>query len=205
MLDALSPKENEKVRGVIIRCDGEIEANREENKSTERYYEVEVAKDHAIWKEPPTEASRFMGLPLLLYRLPIDSAWVKGFVNPAIYLNLMVDPKKAEMRGFAPKWWQLTLGNVLVVRKDGKNLSREQAWALTEYMQSAVTDAFAELEDNISEQRRRAVVLKTLNWAAFETWLEGFKKKMAATNGESWAGVSSPFETKQSFPGSRLR
>jgi len=101
------------------------------------------------------------------------------------------------MWGFAPPEWQSTVGNVLLVRQDGKNLSREQAWALAEYMQYPVMEAFTEMEEVIPEQQRRTIVLKTLNWGAFETWLEEFKKKMTTTYGELWAGVTSPFGTKE--------
>lgn len=94
MFGTLFPTEGRKVKGVIIRCNGDMKANGMENCESKRYYEVEVAKDHAIWSRPATETSRFMGLPLVAQKLPLDSAWAESLVNqPATFLNLTVNPK----------------------------------------------------------------------------------------------------------------
>jgi hypothetical protein len=100
--------------------------------------------------------------------------------------------------GFAPPEWQSSVGSVLLVRKDRKNLSREHARALAEYVRYPVIEAFTEIEDVIPEQQRRSIVLKTLNWGSFGAWLDVFKEKMMADE-ESWTGVTSPFGTKEQF------
>jgi len=57
----LSLNESGKVKGVIIRCDGDLKANGRENKRSERYYEAQVAKDYAIWKQSPDLSLAFHG------------------------------------------------------------------------------------------------------------------------------------------------
>ncbi|KAF4610345.1 hypothetical protein G7Y89_g15775 [Cudoniella acicularis] len=196
-------KEEKNVKGVIIKCKRDIDFDKKENKRWERYSEVSVAKDHAIWKEPSTEASRIMGLPLLVHQLPPNPALTGSDLDnpPATYLNLTVDPKKAEMWGFAPPEWQNQVGSVLVVRKDGKSLSREQAWALAEYMQFRVADALGDTNDPGDVRQRRATILKILNWKCFDAFLENFKVEMTDADGKDWSNVRSPFGTRENHRG----
>jgi hypothetical protein len=170
---------------------------------------VEVSKDHAIWKESPTDSSKIMGLPLLVYRLPESSAWDKNdhtrFDNqPATFLNLSLNPQMAGRWGFALPEWQTNVGSVLLVRKDGKDLSREQGWALAEYMQFQVSDSLEAAMESGDERQRRAAVLKMLNWKRFDTWLENFKVEMTTADRNSWSDVRSPFGTKEGSRGQPL-
>ena len=82
-----------------------------------------------------------------------------------------------------------------VVRKDGKDLSREQAWALAEYMQFQVSDYLALKSGDV--QQRRDALLRMLNWKRFDTWLEIFKLKMMDADRKSWSNVRSPFGTRE--------
>jgi hypothetical protein len=105
--EAKVEKENKrKVKGVIIRCEGDIGLHRNQTRKWERYSEIEVAKDHAVWKESPTEASKIPGLPILVHKLPHNPAWNRNDhtrfdIQPATFLNLTVDPSNEEMWGFA--------------------------------------------------------------------------------------------------------
>lgn len=186
------------VKGVMIRCEGDNALNLDETGRWDRYAEINVSRDHVIWKEPPSSPSKMMGLPLLLHKLPENPAWDKTdhtrFDNqPATFLNLTVDPKNEDMWGFAPPEWQSQVGSVLLVRQDGKDISREQVWALAEYMQFRVSDSFEDAMQSGEERQMRAAVLKMLNWKRFETWLENFKVEMTAADYKSWTDVKSPF------------
>lgn len=146
-----------------------------------------------------------MGLPLLVHQLSENEAWNKNdhtrFDNqPATFLNLTIDPND-DSWGFAPPRWQQRVGSVLLVRKDGKDLSREQGWALAEYMQFRVSDSFEAAMESGDAKMRRAANLKMLNWKKFDTWLEGFKDEMTAADGKSWSGVRSPFGTREDYLG----
>jgi hypothetical protein len=204
-----SEKKSKRVKGVMIRCEGDIGLQIGKSGKWERYSEVDVTMDHAVWKECPTEASKVMGLPILVHKLPPNPAWDKNnhtrFDNqPATFLNLTVDPKEETMWGFAPLEWQREVGSVLLVRKDAKDISREQAWALAEYMQFRVSDSFEAAMESGEEKQRRAAVLKMLNWKRFDTWLEHFKVEMTAADYKSWKDVRSPFGTKVGYNGQPL-
>lgn len=197
----VAEKKKKNVKGVMIRCEGDNALHVNETGRWDRYAEVDVPRDHPIWKESPTAASKMMGLPLLLHKLPENPAWGKNdhtrFDNqPATFLNLTVDPKNEDMWGFAPPEWQSEIGSVLLVRQDGKDISREQAWALAEYMQFRVSDAFEGAMESGEEQQRRAAVLKMLNWKRFETWLENFRVEMTGADYKPWTDVKSPFGAK---------
>lgn len=45
------------VKGVLVRCEGEIDLHRRVTGKQEKSVEVEVAKDHPIWKNSPTGTS----------------------------------------------------------------------------------------------------------------------------------------------------
>lgn len=83
-------------------------------------------------------------------------------------------------------------------------MDREQAWALAEFMQFRVSDAFEDAMESGEERQRRAAVLKMLNWKQFDDFLEKFKVEMSARDGKSWAGVRSSFGTKEGSDGQPL-
>ncbi|KAH7321625.1 hypothetical protein BKA65DRAFT_85390 [Rhexocercosporidium sp. MPI-PUGE-AT-0058] len=198
LTDEAENQKSRKVKGVLIRCEGDIGVNKKQTGRWERYSEVEVPKYHAIWDSQPTGASKIMGLPLLVHKQPPNPAWNPNdhtrFDNqPATFLNLTVDPKNSDLWGFAPPEWQSEVGSVILVRKDQKDLSREQAWTLAEFMQFEVSDSFEDAMESDEEGQRRAAVLKMLNWKKFDDFLEKFKVEMTSSNGRCWDSVKSPF------------
>jgi hypothetical protein len=74
-----------------------------------------------------------------------------------------------------PPEWQIEVGTVLLVRKDQKDTSREQAWALTEYLQFKVSDDFGAAMKSRDTKERRQLVIKMLNWSRFDQFLKNFK------------------------------
>ncbi|KAL2068295.1 hypothetical protein VTL71DRAFT_16393 [Oculimacula yallundae] len=196
-----------KVKGVLIRCTGDIEISHEQTGTLEKFAEVLIAKDHSIWDLPPTPASKIMGLPLLTQKQSHNPAWNPNshtrFDNQAAtFLNLTVDPKVDDgMWGFAPLEWQQEVGSVLLVRKDGKDLSRTQAWALAEFMQHEVSDAFEDAMEEGEEKERRAKVLELLNWKRFDEFLVKFVPDMMDVDGMGWQGCKSPFGTRENSQG----
>ena len=110
-----------------------------------------------------------MGLPIITHKLPPETAWANktNFHNrfdnqSATFLNLVVDAN-ATMWGFAPPIWQSMVGSVLVVRKDGKDISREHVWALAEYAQFTVSDRFEEAMESGSAAKRRQTAAKMVS------------------------------------------
>lgn len=94
---------------------------------------------------------------LLVHKQPHNPSWKQTdesrFDNrAATYLNLIVDPKN-DAWGSAPPEWQNQVGSILLVRKDGKDLSWEQARALAEFMQR-LPDSFKEVKESGDERQR---------------------------------------------------
>jgi len=87
----------------------------------------------------------------------------------------------------------MEVGSVLLVRKDQKDISREQAWALAEYMQFRVSDVFEAAMESGDTKKRREAVVEMLNWSRFDQFLKNFKVEMTAADHKSWKDVKSPF------------
>ena len=82
-----------------------------------------------------------------------------------------------------------------MVRQDGEDLSREQAWAIAEYIQFKLSDLLEEALYSGEVKQRRAIITKFVNWKRFDYFLEKFKVEMTGADGKSWANVRSPFGT----------
>ncbi|KAK7039541.1 MYND-type domain-containing protein [Favolaschia claudopus] len=103
------------VRGIIMRCEGDPGF----------FDEVDLGPDHPIHTQGivcPVSAQ--VGLPIVIYRHlkenPLDMRRDPELDNQrATYL--MIDPES----GFAPPEWQMCVGSVTVMRKDGKPLTRQ--------------------------------------------------------------------------------
>lgn len=124
-----------------------------------------------------------MGLPLLVQQLPADPAWknktkqhTRYDNQAATFMNLDISLTSPTWE-FAPPQWQSQVGSVLVVRKDKKDISREQVYALAEFFQFHVSDEFEEAMESGSVRERR-VIARLPNWRAFDAYLESFRREM---------------------------
>jgi hypothetical protein len=105
-------------------------------------------------------------------------------------MNLNADPNSPQWGRALPKW-QSEVGSVLVVRKDGKNLTAKQCWAMAESCALFLRSKFeASLEASDAQKSRKDIVEKWLTKDAFEKYL-GLKKLMVTTDDPAWAGVAS--------------
>lgn len=73
------------------------------------------------------------------------------------------------------------LTTTFVHRKDGEDFSCGQAWAIAEYMQFWVADAFEDAIESEKVKDRRAAVKRMLTWKIFHSFLATFKQEMTAT------------------------
>lgn len=166
--------------------------------------QVNVPRDHPVYEEQATSISRTMGLPLLMRQYPPDKAWadVAGSCSSsssspwlnsaATSLALSVDPDGSSF-GLADTRWTEKVGSVLVVREDGKDFTAEQAWALSEYCESVLGPKIDDcLEAGDVRRAGRELVGGWVTRAAFEGYLEEFKKKRGTAGGD-WASVVSPY------------
>ncbi len=112
------------VKGVKIACEGEMVV-----RGVKQFQSVEVPRQHPVFGEGSCHISTLIGLPILVRKCPPHSAWrgrdsiAKAFMNqPATYLHLNANKDSEEEWGWAPMSWQSSVGTVVVVRKDGKEL-----------------------------------------------------------------------------------
>ncbi|KAJ7640878.1 hypothetical protein DFH06DRAFT_1215498 [Mycena polygramma] len=106
------------VRGMIIACDAD-------RRSGLGFTEIDLDKTHPIHTQGivcPVSAK--VGLPIVIYRHlkenPLSMRRDPGLDNQKATF-LMIDP----VSGFAPPEWQMCVGSVTVMRKDGKPLTQE--------------------------------------------------------------------------------
>ncbi|KAL9099992.1 MAG: hypothetical protein Q9163_004573 [Psora crenata] len=118
------------IRGVKICCYGEIKLH-----SSEPYVSVDVPRAHAIRliesEAEVSSISKLLGMPLKLWKYPDIDAWndppgwsenMTSDSNPNAAFLMMETDLKNPGWGFAPRYWNTDLGNVLAVRLDDKDL-----------------------------------------------------------------------------------
>jgi MYND finger len=183
-----------KAQGVRINCLGDQKVF-----GVEQYVAVAVPPDHPVFQSTPTGISTHMGLPLLMRKYPPDRAW-KGdkdmpYENlPATFMNLNAD-MSSEQWGWAPLHWQNDVGSVIVVRKDGKDLTARQAEAFAYYCQFKLQPVFEDsLGGGYVDRTREAVVSQFLTRKKFEQFFDIFKREQARDcRDESWLAERSPY------------
>ncbi|KAF8451736.1 hypothetical protein BDZ91DRAFT_750227 [Kalaharituber pfeilii] len=111
-------------------------------------------------------------VPIRVYQLPVsdakmsDTSWDPSN-QPATFLHL--NPKD----GWAPLYWQNEVGNVILVRKDGKRLLQEHAEAICDYCQFYIGPLFEEwMEDYPSVPVGKRRVDSAMTKEGFLKWLE---------------------------------
>jgi hypothetical protein len=101
------------------------------------FTEVDVAKDHPIWKvTKPTQISKCIGSALLVFKYrPTSVSWERQKYDNllATFLHLEIEDPESPSFGWAPPEWQSHLGSVLIVRADQKPITLNQTEAICEY------------------------------------------------------------------------
>ncbi|KAF7325861.1 MYND-type domain-containing protein [Mycena kentingensis (nom. inval.)] len=107
------------VRGITIACEGDMRRN------GGLFKEIDIDAAHPIHSQGVVcPMSAKVGLPIVIYRHlrenPLTMTRTPNLDNQrATYL--MINP----VDGFAPPEWQMCVGTVTVMRRDGKPLTRE--------------------------------------------------------------------------------
>lgn len=179
------------VTGVKIACKGDLAVF-----GAKKFQTVQVPRQHPVFAAPSCHIPSLIGLPISVRRLPPHSAWRSGneistaFMNPqATYLHLNAD-KDSDEWGWAPMSSQNSVGTVLVVRRDGKDLSPLHMEALCEFCQFEVGEAF---EDQMEAEKDRDTVLPKLTPAKFAEFFEAYRSRKAESLLE-WRTVASPYD-----------
>ncbi|KAH0556756.1 hypothetical protein GP486_005453 [Trichoglossum hirsutum] len=182
-----------KVQGVRINCLGDQKVF-----GAKQYVAAAVPRDHPVFLSTPTGISTYMGPPLLMRKYPPHRAWKDDknmrpypYQNQAAtFMNLNADVNSQEW-GRAPLHWQNEVGSMMVVHKDGKDLTPHQVEALAYYCQFKLQPVF---EDSIGagsvQRTRKEVVSQFLTRNMFEEFFDIFKREQSD---KSWLAETSPY------------
>jgi hypothetical protein len=182
-------------KGVKILCPGEL-ALQKQNPTAHKdnkCVEVTIPANHPIYQQPPTSISSTMLLPLLMFKLPLDPAWStnpSASSNPsATNLNLNAHPASPDW-GTAPAQWRGNVGSVLICRRDGKDLTAFQVWALIDFVESYLKP---EMERAKIIHARKSVIAQCMSPSTFERHVKEFFAKEVVVE-EDWDKVISLYK-----------
>ena len=144
--EVLGVIEGVKVRGVKINCKGN-----QRTCDAEAYTAVDVPKGYPIFYEPIAPISKLVGMPIHTRKCPANRLWRELWRDnhsddsdenePATKLH-SVTHCSSDWWGCAPMQWQNTVGTVLVVRRDGQDVTTQQVEALSHFCQFKMSPLF---------------------------------------------------------------
>ncbi|OJJ52854.1 hypothetical protein ASPSYDRAFT_73415 [Aspergillus sydowii CBS 593.65] len=135
------------VHGVLIRCCGETQDNWGVSFKSADLSTVGCAPgdNGAI-----SQISKLLGMPLRLRKCAING-FFEDVTNPnASMLMLMLNPERKDW-GMPSSHWALNIGNVFVVRDDGKNLKVEDVEMICYFARFKVHPMFQRIAQEICE------------------------------------------------------
>ena len=177
------------IRGVMISCYGERKLH-----GSERYVSVQVPTHHptrTVGKDGSiSPISRRLGMPLRLWKYPDIERWIDppGWNRTigaesnqdAAFLMMETDPTSSGW-GFAPIYWNNSLGNVLVIREDEKDLSVDDLGAICRFVRKRLLRMFEDAAGFGTVQRTKKEVLEYITAGN----LKKFKKETAGCDQDS--------------------
>ena len=168
---------NRKLRGVKIHCKGD-----QNTFGTDVYSAVDVPKDHPIFDDPVAPISRLVGMPIHTRKYPPDKLWTDSLGDPtenvpATWLHLVVDPNNQGW-GWVDLPWKTDVGNVLVVRSDGQDVTTRQVEALSRFCQFKMQPLFENALGFGLVEMTREEVIGYLTPSVFEEFMDNMEEFM---------------------------
>ncbi|KAI0809559.1 hypothetical protein GGR55DRAFT_689325 [Xylaria sp. FL0064] len=151
-------------KGVKINCEGD-----QKLLNKPHFEEVELYSFETIVADYETSGiAALVGLPIMTKRYPLDPSWAnstQGSMNvDATYLHLRCDPQvKSDISGGILSWgsvpmrWQNNVGSVIIMRRDGKPLSRWHLEALCKYCRYEVSTLMTHVRGENSEREPMSI------------------------------------------------
>lgn len=157
-------------RGVKICCYGEVRLH-----GSEQFVSVDVTRatritlgDGAI-----SPISSRLGMPLLLWKYPdlefaFDRAGWLETTQPesnqnAAFLMMDMNPSSTQW-GWAPLYWNTEIGNVLVLREDGEDLSLNHLSMIANFARNTLQRMFEDTMDTDPNSDEKLKVLDFITW-----------------------------------------
>ncbi|KAF2503385.1 hypothetical protein BU16DRAFT_39086 [Lophium mytilinum] len=170
------------MRGVKITCKSE-----QDLRGKKPFVAVQVSTNHAATLDGEVSPiSKLVNMPFRAWKIP-QSSEARGHGNSlanqaALFLMIDTNPKRPRW-GFAPRHWQHGIGDVLLVREDGEDLTLEQAEVLSRFCQYKLipmVQQATETEDFVVSYRQPLVGITKQSVVDFITAenVEAFKKEM---------------------------
>lgn len=144
-----------------------------------------------VWMTP--SVAEKLGFPIKVARWPFQDWRTVDNYNYFIHsLFIGVDPSETSFAKYTHESW---MGDALVVRTDGKDLSDQQIDGFLHYINDEFSvDALSILEMEEGEEKneiKQKLATQYLNPAAFHAYFEEFRRKMIA-EGRAWKETISP-------------
>lgn len=171
-----APSGAEKIKAVIVRCDGD--------KTGPKWSATTISSAHPIFEqqhESEAPLPALLGIPLIFRPLPksnIDRTRASSLDNQIItYLNIELES------GFAPPIWQSEVGTMLVARLDKKPLLEQHLEGIWMYCDH-ILDLFGD---------GGGAPKHLYNRAAFEKWWARYAEETREYR-DDWRNVPTPYE-----------
>lgn len=84
------------------------------------------------------------------------------------------------------------IGSVLVVRKDGKDVTRQQVEAMVRFCRDKLLGGMVDV-DNKGKEARKRFVEEEMCRGRFEEFFEGMKRRRISKGDGSWKDAVSPY------------
>lgn len=172
-----------KIRGVRVNCIGE-------QKERGMFESVETPRDLPFG--PVIELTKMLGFPVRVRKYPLPKSSDVSPVNqPITKLHCRIDPNVSGW-GLAPMPWQDSVGSVLMIRADGKDLDLVTAEVLCAFVHSEdgsrtlfqISWEAEVLEDGGAAER--AKVLEVISKAGFEKFFNEYRKEQVNAGKDEW-------------------
>lgn len=186
------------VTAVNINCFGDQRDN-----GNDKYAEVKIPRDHPVFEQlEPTTSFMNMQLPFLVqkkwefrgnnqWHCENDDVFGTCLSNEAaVCLDPNVGIADPALQIFFNQTNDPGIGNVLVARKDGKDLKREHVEAVVAYRAAGIVLRFASSEPHIVAIEAAA----RLTREKFERFFEEFKLWKIDCGEKSWKDIVSPYK-----------
>lgn len=162
------------------------------------FSEVDIGPNHPVWREKPTQISVKMGLPLLMHKFPVQSIQEGEedslFRNPeASALNYIVELGDPDWGCIADEF-SGTIGSVLIVRADKKDLQPRQVEMLAAYCGAGLGYSMAIAVSGNSENLKETVMKEMMDKSIFHLFFEIGKQRYREKD-PSWDNLQSPYKT----------
>ena len=167
-------QEVKKVRGVKIHCEGD-----QREYGFAKFAAVDVPVGHPVFSKAIVPISRLISMPLHTWQYPPDQVWrnkPNAHTNvPATVLHHNTDEDSGDWWGRVPTKWQDDVGSVLVVRRDGRDLSVQRMEALCYFCQFKVQPLLENAQGSGLVQMSRAEVMGYLTRKGFAEYFRETK------------------------------